>query len=155
MIYLGYLLLVGFFVGLDQYSKQLIVTFIKEREKLEIIPGFFDITYVKNTGAAWSLLEGSQSMFILITIGAIIFFLVDFIKGQKKNWVFKLSCLMILGGAIGNLIDRLINNYVVDFLDFYIFGYDFPVFNVADCFLTVGVTLYLIYSIWEMKHAKN
>ena len=71
---LGYLFTIIFLVGLDQYTKNLIVTYIPEGKKLEIIPGFFNITYVKNSGAAWSMLEGQRTIFIIITVLAVIYF---------------------------------------------------------------------------------
>ena len=152
---LGYLFTIIFLVGLDQYTKNLIVTYIPEGEKLEIIPGFFNVTYVKNSGAAWSMLEGQRTIFIIITVLAVIYFSYLLIKEKDKPFIFKISYLLIIGGAIGNFLDRFVNAYVVDFLDFKFFGYDFPVFNLADCFLTVGVFIYLIASLVEMKRAKN
>ena len=136
--YLAYIFTIVFLVGLDQYTKQLIVTYIPLNERLEIIPNFFNITHVRNTGAAWSMLEGQKLIFIVITIVAIIYFSYLLIKDKDKPFINKLCYLLIVSGAIGNFIDRLINSYVVDFLSFKLFGfYDFPVFNVADCFLTV------------------
>lgn len=152
---LGYLFTIIFLVGLDQYTKNLIVTYIPEGEKLEIIPDFFNVTYVKNSGAAWSMLEGQRTIFIIITVLAVIYFSYLLIKEKDKPFIFKVSYLLIIGGAIGNFLDRFVNAYVVDFLDFKFFGYDFPVFNLADCFLTVGVFIYLIASLVEMKRAKN
>lgn len=154
-MYLVYLFVVLFLVCIDQYSKQVIVTYISLAEKREVIPDFFYITNVRNTGAAWSLFEGQKYLFVVITIGAIIGFSYLLLKDSKQPLINKVSYLLIIGGAIGNLIDRVINAYVVDFLDFYIFGYDFPVFNLADVFLTVGVGLYLLSILLEYKHAKN
>ena len=154
--YLAYIFTIVFLVGLDQYTKQLIVTYIPLNERLEIIPNFFNITHVRNTGAAWSMLEGQKLIFIVITIVAIIYFSYLLIKDKDKPFINKLCYLLIVSGAIGNFIDRLINSYVVDFLSFKLFGfYDFPVFNVADCFLTVGVSIYIIISIVEMSREKN
>ena len=153
---LAYLFTIIFLVGLDQYTKQLVVAYIPEGSKLEIIPNFFNITYVKNTGAAWSMFEGQRSIFIIITIAAVIYFSYLLIKEKDKPFINKLCYLLIVGGAIGNFIDRVLNAYVVDFLSFKLFGsYDFPVFNLADCFLTIGVFLYIILSLVEMKNAKN
>lgn len=153
---LAYLFTIIFLVGLDQYTKQLVVAYIPEGSKLEIIPNFFNITYVKNTGAAWSMFEGQRTIFIVITIASVIYFSYLLIKEKDKPFINKLCYLLIIGGAIGNFIDRVFNAYVVDFLSFKLFGfYDFPVFNLADCFLTIGVFLFIILSLVEMKNAKN
>lgn len=154
--YLAYIFTIIFLVGIDQYTKQLVVAYIPLNEHLEIIPNFFNLTHVRNTGAAWSMFEGQKQIFIVITIIAIIYFSYLLIKDRNKSFIYKLCYLLIVSGAIGNFIDRLTNSYVVDFLSFRLFGfYDFPVFNVADCFLTIGVFIYIILTILEMKHAKN
>lgn len=152
---LSYLFVIAFLVAADQFSKQVIVTYIDLYDLKEIVPDFFYITNVRNNGAAWSMLEGKQLLFIIITIAAIICFSYLLLKKNNITKLEKISYLLIIGGAIGNLIDRVFNSYVVDFLDFYIFGYDFPVFNLADCFLTVGVILYVISAILETKNAKH
>lgn len=152
---LSYLFIIAFLVAADQFSKQVIVTYLPLNDKRELISNFFYLTNVRNNGAAWSMLEGKQLLFIIITIGAVLLFSYLLFKKNNITKLEKISYLLIIGGAIGNLIDRVINNYVIDFLDFYIFGYDFPVFNLADCFLTVGVFLYIIAAILESKSAKH
>lgn len=152
---LSYLFIIAFLVAADQFSKQVIVTYLPLNDKREIISNFFYLTNVRNNGAAWSMLEGKQLLFIIITIGAILLFSYLLFKKNNITKLEIISYLLIIGGAIGNLIDRVINNYVIDFLDFYIFGYDFPVFNLADCFLTVGVFLYIVAAILESKSAKH
>ena len=156
MTYVIYLFIILFEVLLDQFSKQIITSCVDLYEKIEIIPSFFNITYVQNYGAGFSILEGQRFLFILITIVAIIVFSYLLYKGKKAHILYKASLLMILGGTLGNFFDRLTHTYVVDFLDFVIFGYDFPVFNVADCFLTLGVILLLLYTLFiEGKDGKN
>ena len=152
---LAYLFVIAFLVAIDQYSKIVVATYIDLKEVKEIIPNFFYLTNVHNTGAAWSILDGKQLLFIIITIAAIIMFAYLLFFKINNTKLETISYLLIIGGAIGNLIDRITYNYVIDFLDFYIFGYDFPVFNLADCFLTIGVFLYFIAFILESKHAKN
>lgn len=108
-----------------------------------LIPGFFHLTYVKNTGMAWSLLSGQQGLLSLVAavaIGVMIWYLITKKPGR---WISFALGLMI-GGAAGNLIDRLFLGSVRDFLDFYIFGYDFPIFNLADSALTIGVIMLII-----------
>lgn len=111
-----------------------------------IIPNFFNITYVKNTGAAFSILSDNTLLIIIITL-AILFFLY---KSVLKTSKYKLSKILLLGGIISNLIDRILRGYVVDFLDFNIFGYDFPIFNIADICIVIGCIL-LIYETFKEK----
>ena len=154
MLYASYLLLIIAIVGLDQISKYVIITHVELGQKIEIIKNFFNITYLRNYGAGFSILQNQTYFFYVAGIIAIFLFSYYLIKDRSNN-LNKASYLMIIGGTIGNLIDRLVNTYVVDFLDFYIFGYDFPVFNIADCFLTIGCFLLVFTLLLEESHAKN
>ena len=120
-----------------------------------IIPGFFSITYVQNTGAAWSILSGKQTFLIWVSVIEIAVITWFFFRNRKDhNRLYMTALTLMLGGAFGNLIDRVFLHYVRDFLDFIIFGYDFPVFNIADSALCIGVGL-LILDMWleERRHA--
>lgn len=133
---------------LDQLSKYLIASGMVLYEDIPVISGFFHITYVQNTGMAWSLLSGKQfflSMMAAVAIGAMLWYLIT----KKPGKLCTASLALMIGGAAGNLIDRMVLNYVRDFLNFYIFGYDFPVFNVADIALCIGVALLLLDSFLE------
>ena len=139
-------LIVIFIIGivLDQWTKGLVANNMNLFESIEIIPGFFSITYAQNTGAAWSMMEGQMLFFYVITIVAFIL-LVFYLKNLKEEqFLSKLGVIMMLSGTIGNFMDRVMFQYVRDFLDFIIFGYDFPIFNVADSFLCVGVAIILL-----------
>lgn len=156
MTYIIYLFIILFEVLLDQFSKQIVTAYLDLYQKVEVIPSFFNLTYVQNYGAGFSILEGQRFLFLIITIVAILIFSYMLYKGKNTHVVYKASLLLILGGTLGNFIDRLVHTYVVDFLDFIIFGYDFPVFNIADSFLTIGVILLLIYTLFiEGKNGKN
>lgn len=156
MTYIIYLFIILFEVLLDQFSKQIVTAYLDLYQKVEVIPSFFNLTYVQNYGAGFSILEGQRFLFLFITIVAIIIFSYMLYKGKNSHIVYKTSLLLILGGTLGNFIDRIVHTYVVDFLDFIIFGYDFPVFNIADSFLTIGVILLLIYTLFiEGKNGKN
>lgn len=150
-----YLFLILFLTGLDQYSKSLVVSYIDEFSQIPIIRGFFSLTYVRNTGAGFSIMEGQQTVLIVITLIAIICFSYSLYKSKSNETLKIISLILIISGAIGNLIDRISYNYVIDFLDFIIFGYDFPVFNVADSLLCIGVGLLLIDVLLEDKHAAH
>lgn len=123
---------------------------------IPVIRNFFHITYAKNTGMAWSLLSGQQ-IFLSLVSGAVILAMIWFLKTQKCDRLTRFAVSLMIGGAFGNLLDRLMLNYVRDFLDFYIFGYNFPIFNVADMALCIGVGLLLLAAVLEdtkeNKHA--
>lgn len=141
-------------VGLDQLTKYLTVQNIPLHETIEWIPNLVSFTYHRNTGAAWSILEGQMLFFYIITViivGIIIYYLHTYGKQDK---LFGLSLSLILGGAIGNFIDRLFLQYVVDMvrLEFI----NFPIFNIADMALSIGVSLMIIYLIIdEYKNFKQ
>ncbi len=153
MIYLTYLFVVVLMVLIDQFTKHLIVTYFALGESISLIDGFFSLTYVRNFGAGFSIMQGQSLFFYIITPIAIIGFVYLLLK--SKNIIEKIAVMMMIAGALGNFIDRITTIYVVDFLDFVIFSYDFPVFNIADCFLTVGVFILLICSFLEARNAKN
>ena len=156
MLYALYLLAIVVLVSIDQFSKYLITQNLFDGVKeIKLIDNFFYITNVKNYGAGFSILQNQRIFLIIITIIAIIFVAYLLIKSKNSESLNRVCYILIIGGAIGNLIDRITLGYVVDFLDFYIFGYDFPVFNLADCFLTVGCFLLIISILLETKRVKN
>ena len=150
--YLIYLFIVVSLVSLDQYTKSIILNYFELYESKTIIDGFFSLTYVQNFGAGFSIMQNARTTFLIITPICLVGFTYLFIKSNDK--LSKTALLLMISGTIGNFIDRIVRIYVVDFLDFIIFGWDFPVFNVADIFLTIGVCLYIIALIKEEKDAK-
>ena len=150
--YLIYLFIVVSLVSLDQYTKSIILNHFELYESKTIIDGFFSLTYVQNFGAGFSIMQNARTTFLIITPICLIGFTYLFIKSNDK--LSKTALLLMISGTIGNFIDRIVRIYVVDFLDFIIFGWDFPIFNVADIFLTIGVCLYIIALIKEEKDAK-
>ena len=150
--YLIYLFIVVSLVSLDQYTKSIILNYFELYESKTIIDSFFSLTYVQNFGAGFSIMQNARTTFLIITPICLVGFTYLFIKSNDK--LSKTALLLMISGTIGNFIDRIVRIYVVDFLDFIIFGWDFPIFNVADIFLTIGVCLYIIALIKEEKDAK-
>ena len=150
--YLIYLFIVVSLVSLDQYTKSIILNYFELYESKTIIDGFFSLTYVQNFGAGFSIMQNARTTFLIITPICLVGFTYLFIKSNDK--LSKTALLLMISGTIGNFIDRIVRIYVVDFLDLIIFGWDFPIFNVADIFLTIGVCLYIIALIKEEKDAK-
>lgn len=153
--YLGYIAFVIVLTIVDQITKLLAVDKLKDSDSYVIWDGVFELSYVENRGAAFGMQEGKIAMFILITsilVPVLLFgiYKIDKIiklKGDsinKKGFFFlQLDLALLIAGAIGNLIDRIANGYVIDFLYFKLI--DFPVFNIADCYVTIStIALILI-----------
>ena len=138
-------------IAIDQWSKQLAISKLLPVRSLELIPGVFHLTFTRNTGAAFSLLKDKQLILILFT-SLVILFMIGLLYRQIKQGssaLLLLSLAMIIGGAVGNLIDRMRFNYVVDFFDFTLIN--FAVFNVADIFITIGTAALMLYVIVDGK----
>ncbi len=155
MIYAFYVLFVTILVIIDQYVKNLVVSNIELGKKIPLINNFFSLTHVRNYGAGFSILQNERVFLIVLSCVAIIVLSYLLIKAKKNDTLSIISYILIISGALGNLIDRVRLGYVVDFLDFKIFGYDYPVFNVADSFITVGCFILIIMVILESKNAKD
>lgn len=140
-----YYLVALFVVILDQLTKWWIVSEMTLGERIPIIENFLYITSHRNQGAAWGILQGQMTFFYIVTVVVVIFIVYYIQKYGKENPFFGYTLGILLGGAIGNFIDRLFRKEVVDFIDVYPFGYNFPIFNVADSALTIGVLLMIIY----------
>ena len=136
-------------VIVDLISKLVIDKLLKINETISIINNFFSITKVFNRGASFSMFIGYRLLFILIGIITIVvlFKYLNNFKINNRN-IFAFS--LLIGGIIGNLIDRVIYGYVIDFLDFNIFGYDAPIFNIADTCICIGAFL-LFYAIMKRE----
>ena len=138
------------FLVVDIISKILISNLMYVGQSFQVINNFFNITYVRNTGAAWSILSDKTWLLIVVSLMIMLFIIFYIYKNRPKTNLEKISYSMILGGSIGNFLDRIIYGYVIDFFDFYIFGYDYPIFNLADSFILVGVILLMIYT-WRCR----
>lgn len=153
-IYYGIALLI---IALDQWTKWLVLKNMELGERISVIDPYLGWLSHRNRGAAWGMLEGQMWLFAVITVAVIIGILYYFHKHAKGQPLFQLSLMVLLGGAVGNFIDRMLRGEVVDFVDVLIpvINYDFPIFNVADAALTIGVVLMIIYIIYDEKQQKK
>lgn len=134
---------------IDQVLKGAIITHLHLNQVIEIIPSFFSLTRINNSGAAFSLLSGNVFLICLITLFVLVFFYIYFLKEKVFTYFQIIIYSMFLGGTFGNLYDRITRGYVIDYLDFKIFGYSFPVFNFADMMITISIGLLIIKMIVE------
>lgn len=134
---------------IDQITKLIIMNNMKIGEEIVVIKKFFSILYVTNTGAAFSILENSTTLIIIISLFCLAL-IVSLLKKEKDITPIKvISFGILIGGMISNLIDRVFYKNVIDFLSFNIINYRFPVFNIADIGITIGVFLYLLVNLKE------
>ncbi|MGO4994386.1 signal peptidase II [Jeotgalibaca porci] len=147
-----YYLLAALLIIIDQITKWNIVQNFELYQEKVIVPGFFSLFYIQNEGAAWGIFQGKMVFFYLVTLLVVGYLIYMFQQEKNKTKLVGISFALILSGAIGNFIDRLLNGYVVDMfrLDFI----NFPIFNVADVCLTVGVVLMLIHVLFFEKEEK-
>lgn len=137
-----YILTLVIFI-IDQISKSIISTYLTLNKSIEVIKDFFYLRYINNTGASWGILSNSRILLIILSLLAIII-LIRYMYSFKKTKLNLIGFGFLLGGILGNLSDRILYGYVRDFLDFIIFKYDFPVFNIADIFIVLGVIILVI-----------
>lgn len=135
----------------DQFTKWLATVKLKGKSSFELIEGVFDFTYHENRGAAFSSLQGKGLILAIGTIFVVLFLIYCYSKipSGKRMIPLRLIFILLVSGAIGNMIDRFANHYVVDFLNFKLIN--FPVFNVADCYITISVILFAVFAIFIYK----
>lgn len=142
------------FIIIDQLSKIIVVNNLTNNKSIEVIKSFFYLTYTNNKGAAFSILTGRRILLILvafIVIGVLIYYVR---KNKIEGKANKIALSLVIGGSIGNLIDRILRGAVIDFIDIKIFGYNFPIFNLADTFIVIGVFL-LIIEMFRKEHKND
>lgn len=142
----------------DQLTKAYIDRSMDLHHSIPVIDGLFNITYVRNKGAAFGFLANTSyriPFFILVSVIAVVVILVAFHKLRDDQRLAMVSLAMILSGAIGNLIDRMRLGEVIDFLDVYWKGYHWPAFNIADSAICIGVALLAIDMFLEEKRVKS
>lgn len=148
-IVLGFSLLV---VVIDYIIKILVINNLKPISSLEIIPGLFSLNYVENKGAAFGMLANARWIFILFTIAVIIFLFIFLFWKKPTSKLLNVAFILIIGGGIGNLIDRIFYGYVVDYLSISFFP---PVCNFADYCVTIGAFLLVVYLIFITDYTKK
>ena len=150
-------LLIVLIFALDQVTKQMIVAGFQLGESLTVIPGFFSITYLRNRGGAFGLLaelpDAWRVTFFVVFAVATVAALVQVLRGTARaDLVMRLAITSVIGGAIGNLWDRIRYGEVVDFLDVFVRNWHWPAFNVADSFISCGVVLIVLGSMRPARH---
>jgi signal peptidase II len=136
---------------IDQGTKYLIATRLEIAEQIPVIKDFFIITSHRNRGAAFGILEGQQWFFIVITVIVVAGIVWYLNKARKTRKLLPTALSLVLGGAVGNFLDRILNGEVVDFLMFNFGSYTFPIFNVADSCIVVGVALIILDTLLDVK----
>lgn len=140
-------------VALDQLTKFLAVKYLKGRGPLIIIDNFFHLYYVENRGAAFGILQEKRALFLILTTIIIMCLVIFILRNYSEiNRILKIALGLLIGGAIGNLIDRIRFGYVIDFLSFYLINnYSFPVFNLADVFIVISTTILMLIILLEVN----
>ena len=147
-------------VALDRFTKWLVETHVSAMDAYRVIPGFFDIVHSQNRGVAFGIFNDSTSewrtaMLIVLSVAAVIFVSAMLWRPERLDRTSRWGLALILGGAAGNVIDRIAWGQVTDFLEFYVGGYHWPTFNVADSAIVIGSGLLLVELLRPKRQAAN
>ena len=145
------IILVSVLLGLDLSLKYLVSSYLTT---VNIIDNFFSLTYVLNDGAAFSLFASKTYLLILIAL-ICLFFIIYELKNNLDDRVLSIGYSLVLAGLLGNFIDRLIDGYIIDYLSFKILGYSYPIFNLADILIVVGIVIVIIKEILKERGKKD
>ncbi len=149
-------LLVAVVIALsDQWTKAIVRGSFVLGESRPVIDGFFSLAYVRNTGAAWGILGGQNTSLTILSIVMLIVMVVFRRSFLGNTWEHRLALGLMIGGIIGNLLDRVRLGWVTDFFDFYIGDWHWPAFNIADAAICTGVGIYIISAFWVSQHPLN
>ena len=153
-MFIAYGLLALGLVILDQISKNWASATLFQKEFIEVIPGVFEFRYTQNRGVAFSMLQDQRWVFIPVSVLMTAVLILMLIRSpMRRSKLFCISTTLVIAGAIGNLIDRIVLGYVIDFLYFSLI--DFPIFNFADCCVVIGAVLLCAYLIFGAKDLEN
>ena len=144
-----YLITLIVLIGGDQFTKHLISSSMQLGQSQAVIDNLFYFTYAHNTGVAWGMLAGHLWLFIIVALVSAVLMIVFFKRTHKEEVLTRFGLVLTFAGMIGNLIDRMVLGYVRDFIDVMIFNYNFPIFNIADMAVVIGVALIIIEIIFE------
>lgn len=140
-------------IGLDQLTKYIVINNIGYGNMKPVIDGFFYLAHYQNTGAAWGIFQNGKVF--LVPVSIVVSIVIGYLLYKSKHKLYSISLSMVLGGAVGNLIDRIFRKGgVVDFLDFHFGTYNFPTFNIADSFIVIGTILLSCYILFFVKEEK-
>ncbi len=140
-------LIAALVVGFDQLSKFVVVSLMETGQSIPVIENFLYLTYVRNPGAAFGMLPYRTAFFVAVTMVVMVFIIYYYRSLPQGFGLMRVGLALQLGGALGNLIDRLRSTYVIDFIDFTIFP---PVFNLADSAIVIGIMLFLL-AFWRLS----
>ncbi len=144
-------IVIGILIVVDQIIKVLATSITSP---IPLIGNFLQLNYVRNYGVAWSMLNEKRVIIILFSIFAIAYLFKLLVEFRSEK-IIHIGVMMMIAGGLGNIIDRIVRHFVVDYIDVVIFGYDFPIFNVADILLVCGVGVILIESIRKVKNGEE
>ncbi len=139
----------------DQILKILVTNLIPFNDSVPFINNLLYITNIKNYGAAFGIMQNTRFLLIGFAVLALVLIYFTFIKGKKLNKLEIISYSLLISGIIGNLIDRIIRGYVVDYVEFHLFNYPFPIFNLADACIVIGAIIFAINIIRGDKNELN
>jgi len=142
-------------IAADRITKYYISSTMEIGEKTSVIDNFFYVSHHTNKGAAWGMFHNTNMTLVLGIMSVVVSIVMIFIYFRFDKWPIHLSLAMIISGALGNAYGRILYGEVTDFLDIYIFGYDFPIFNVADMMVTLGTIVLIVYILFFYKEPVN
>jgi len=141
-------------VFVDQLTKYVVRQSMVLGESRPVIPGFFNLTYLRNTGALWGFFQHQNEWLILVSVFVLVLIAVFYRRLADGRCVHRIAIGCMIGGIVGNLIDRIKLGWVTDFLDCYWSARHWPAFNIADSAICIGVAVYLVSSLWLSKAAE-
>ncbi len=136
----------------DQLTKHVIRARFAYGDSVPVIDGFFNLVYVRNTGAAWGMFGGQNTALTVVSIAMLVFLVMSRKSLLTDAWDHRLAFGLLVGGILGNLIDRIKTGWVTDFLDFHIGDRHWPSFNIADSAICIGVGIYIVSTVWLSRH---